>query len=398
MTATVAALLVAVALAGQAVPSLPDPPARGGDRERAVAALHRRAESVMPGTSDARELAESLAVIGRLFLSEGETGRAIELLGESYGLDEENGLTLAELTLAYVREGDFESARFYLQRAEPRATRAPPEVYGVLGEVYDALHRLEDAVAAWSEFMRFGGQDPKLLARLARARDELAVTRGQTSIRLEHFAVFADPGVPEGVARRAGEALEAAYREQAAFLGTRLLRPQVVVLYGGRTWFSLVSVPDWVSGLYDGKIRVSVEADAPAALSGVLAHELAHALLRLSTRDRAPGWLHEGLAQWLEGRRIPRREIRSAAGAHPAESLAALDARFHEARDRSSARASYAQSLAIVEYLAVFRGERALACLVAALGEGASFPEALRAETGLSGEELYSGWRMWAGY
>ena len=336
--------------------------------------------------------------MGRLFLSEGETGRSIELLGEAYGLDEENGLTLAELTLAYVRAGDFESARFYLQRAEPRATRAPPEIYGILGDVYDGLHRLDDAVAAWSEFVRFGGQDPKLLARLARARDELAVTRGQRVIRLEHFAVFADPAVPEDVARRAGEALEAAYREQTAFLGARLSRPQVVVLYGGRAWFSLVSVPDWVSGLYDGKIRVSAEADASAALSGVLAHELAHALLRLATRDRAPGWLHEGLAQWLEGRRIPRLEIRSAAGARPAPSLDALDASFSETLDRGAARASYAQSLALVEYLAVVRGEGALACLVSALGEGASFTSALRAEAGLSADELFSGWRKWAGY
>ena len=398
MTAAGATLLAAVALAAGA--AVPPQAARveGEDRERAVAALHRRAESVKPGTPEARELAESLAVLGRLFLAEGETGRAIELLGEAYGLDEENGLTLAELTLAYVRSGDFESARFYLQRAEPRATRAPPEIYGVLGDVYDGFHRLEDAVTAWSEFARFGGQDPKLLARLARARDELAVTRGQRAIPFEHFAVFADPSVPEDVARRAGEALETAYGEQAAFLGAQLSRPQVVVLYGGRSWFSLVSVPDWVSGVYDGKIRVSVEADAPAALSGVLAHELAHALLRISTRDRAPGWLHEGLAQWLEGRRIPRSEVRSAAGARPAESLAALDARFHQALDRGAARASYAQSLALVEYLAVVRGEGALACLVAAMREGASFAEALRAEAGLSTEELYSGWRKWAGY
>ena len=398
MTATGATLLAAVALAFPAAFPQQPAPAGGEDREREVAALHRRTESALRGTPDARDLAESLAAIGRLFLAEGETGRAIELLGEAYGLDEENGLTLAELTLAYVRAGDFDSARFYLQRAEPRATRAPPEIYGVLGDVYDAFHRLEDAVAAWSEFVRFGGQDPKLLARLARARDELAVTRGQRAIRLEHFAVFADPAVPESVARRAGEALETAYREQASFLGAQLLRPQVVVLYGGRAWFSLVSVPDWVSGVYDGKIRVSVEADAPAALSGVLAHELAHALLRLSTRDRAPGWLHEGLAQWLEGRRIPRREIRAAAGARPAESLAALDARFHGPLDRTAARASYAQALAIVEYLAVVRGEQALACLVAALKEGASFAEALRAEAGLSTEELFSGWRSWAGY
>ena len=120
MTGTGAALLAAAALAAQAV-SAPRLASSADERERAVATLHRRAETAVPGTPEARDLAESLAVLGRLFLAEGDTGRAIELLGEAYGLDEENGLTLAELTLAYVRSGDFDSARFYLQRAESKS-------------------------------------------------------------------------------------------------------------------------------------------------------------------------------------------------------------------------------------------------------------------------------------
>jgi len=96
-------------------------------------------------------------------------------------LDEGNGLILAELTLAHLALGDAATARLYLRLAEQRATSAPPEVFGVLGDVYERLHRLDDAAAAWEEFARFGGQDPAVLARLRRARDELAVARGQRS-------------------------------------------------------------------------------------------------------------------------------------------------------------------------------------------------------------------------
>lgn len=368
-------------------------------QERAIAAIHRRAEGVSRGTRGARRIAAELEEIGRDCLARGQIGQAIELLGEALALDEDNGVVLAELTLSYVRIEDYEAAAFYLRLAEDRATRAPPEIYAVLGAIYDSLHRLDDAVAAWSESVRLGGQEATLLRRLARARDELALARGQRSVVSESFTIFAEPAVPEELARATAQMLEATHRDLAAFLGARLPAGQVVVLYVGRSYFSLACAPDWVSGVYDGKIRLSVEPDSgtPEVFAAVMAHELAHALIRHVSRDRAPGWFHEGLAQWLEGRRIPRWEIRWVMGAHPTQSIEALEAGLASVLDRAQARALYAESLSLIEYLAAIRGEGVLACIVARLGEASSLSEALRAETGLSPGELYSGWRSWAG-
>ncbi|MGH9365602.1 MAG: peptidase MA family metallohydrolase [Thermoanaerobaculia bacterium] len=399
MTLLPAGLLASLVLAGQAAPPSGPPPQLERDRENAIASIHRRAAAVSPNTLAARLLAAELSEIGRAYLAEGQIGRATELLSEAYGLDEEDGLVLAELTLAYVRAEDFDSARFYLHRAEEKVTRAPPEAFGVLGDVYYALHRLDDAVVAWGECVRFGGQDPPLLRRFARARDELALTRGQRSLAFEHFSIFADPAVSEELVRRAGEHLEQAYRTHAEFFGARLPGPQVVVLYAGRAYFSLVSVPDWVSGLFDGKIRVCVgpEEVVESPVVAVLSHELAHALIRQSSRDRAPGWLHEGLAQYLEGKRLPRREVKAALGRNAARSIEALEGNFHRTLDRVSARSSYAQALSLVEYLIAMRGPGAVACAVASLGEGLPMSDALQAETGLTPAELFVAWKAWAG-
>lgn len=201
--------------------------------ERAIAAIHRRAQGVSSGSPAAIGLAAELEKIGRGSLARGQNGQAIELLGEAYALNEDNGLVLAELTLAYVRAEDYDAAAFYLRLAEERAMRAPPEIYSVLGSIYDSLHRLDDAVAAWSESVRLGGQDPDLVRRLARARDELALARGQRSVTSESFTIFAEPAVPEEMARDTAEKLESTHRELAAFLGARLPAGQVVVLYAG---------------------------------------------------------------------------------------------------------------------------------------------------------------------
>ena len=161
-----------------------------------------------------------------------------------------------------------------------------------------------------------------------------------------------------------------------------------MVLYGGRAFFALASVPDWVSGVYDGKIRVALRSNAeePGALEAVLAHELGHALLRQMTGDGAPAWLHEGLAQWLS-RDAGCRGSSSA----PKPGAARTRSRtwsggFGEPWDAE--RAAYADSLSLIEYLVAVRGEGAVACLVTRLREGASFDDALRGETGLAPREL----------
>jgi tetratricopeptide (TPR) repeat protein len=380
------------------------------EREAAVASILRRAERVTPGAPEAKRLSAELVDAGAGYLRRGESGRAIELLGEAYALDETNVSALAELTLAYAKAEDLDAAAFHLllveDRADAGAAAAPTpdrfassSTYTSIGEIFYAEHRLEEAVGAWSEAARLGGQDPALLRRLALSRDELAVARGQRSLSSEHFALFAEPAVPDSVVRLAAEELEAAYRSQAAFFGSGLAKRQVVVLYGGRAFFALASVPDWVSGVYDGKIRVAVRANAedPNVMSSVLGHELAHALMRQVSGDRAPGWLHEGLAQWLEGRRISRDETREAVKARGARSIEELESRFPGAMDRAQARALYAQSLSLVEYIVAVRGEGALACIVRRLRDGDTLAEALRREAGLAPGELFSGWRAWAG-
>jgi hypothetical protein len=231
-----------------------------------------------------------------------------------------------------------------------------------------------------------------------RAQDELALARGQRSLSLDHFLIFADPAVPDQLVSRAGEDLETTYGSQSVFFGTNLRTPQVVILYTGRAYFSLVSVPDWVGGIFDGKIRVAIVPDAGWSpyLASVLSHELAHSFIRHGSADRAPGWLHEGLAQWWEGKRIPVSEIRGEFRGHAPFSLGELEGNLAKRSDRAAARSNYVQALAIVEYLFERHGDGAVACLTRDLGEGKTFAEALRVETGMTSGELFRRWKEWA--
>ena len=393
-----AALLLALAAGARSGPAQAAEPAPHLARE--LAAIRKRPAPAGPGTPRARELARDLGRLGEGYLEIGETGRAVELLEEAYGWDEQNGLVLAELTLAYVREENFPFARFYLELAEQRAAHAPPEIYATLGEVYYALNRVEDAILAWEQFERLQGNDPLILRRLARAKQELSLSRGQRLLQVPEFFIYSDEAISPDMVERVADRLAESYRIQSSFFETRLDGPQVVVLYAGRDYFSLVSVPEWVGGVFDGKIRISVDPDlgVTPALEGVLTHELAHALVRKASGDRAPGWLHEGLAQWAEGKRLFVRDFREifAGGRKPA-SLSEMEGHLARKSDRAAARANYGQALGLIEYLIQHRGTGAILCLLRDLSEGLSTEEALRRETGLTAADLVAAWKAWAG-
>ena len=389
-------LLTLAALASETIlAQIPPPPA---DLERRVADLFRRAADIPAGSAAAVTLSKEFTEAGAAYLARGDPGRATELLERAYGLDVENGLALAELTLADVRLENFDAAAFYLRLAEQQSARSPPEIYRVLGEVYDSLHRLEDAALAWEQYQRLGGDDPQILQQLARVRREQSVAAGQNSLSGEEFSFYWDPSIPEATVTRVAQRLSADYVEQAEFFGTRLPASQVVVLYAGRAYFSLVSAPDWVSGVFDGKIRVSVDPDGGLTgdLAAVLSHELAHAFVRYASADLAPGWLHEGLAQWWEGKRITRSEIHDLFKKRSPRTLAEMEGNLARRGDRAAARANYAEALAVIEYLMERHGAGSVACVVRDLGTGRGLAEALRLETGLTPEELFRRWKEWA--
>jgi tetratricopeptide (TPR) repeat protein len=391
--AAVALLIVLTAgVLRTAASGLPD------DLDARLAALRRAEESAK--SRSPRALAVELAQIGLGYLEAGRLGPAIEVLEEVVARSPEDAGSLARLILALTRREDFEFARSYLDMAAGREPGAGDSgVYAEIGSRLASVHRVDDAVIAWELYRRGGGSDRSVLARLDRARREISATSGQRSLASDRFTIFGDETVPMEDLARIEDALSREYDRQAELFGAPLGGPQVVVVHAGRRYFSLISIPDWVSGVFDGKIRVSLDATRPFApqAESVLSHELAHAFIRQVSGGRAPGWLHEGLAQWCSGRRIPRAEFRRELGPARPRSLPEMDGNLTADFDPQRARANYAEALGLVEYLVEQRGEGSVFCLVRDLGAGADVADVLRREAQMTPAELVAGWKAWAG-
>ncbi len=366
-----------------------------GDPARELS--HLRAEEAASKPPSADLVSRRLARIGVEYLSRGDAAQAIELLSEAVALDEQNGLALAELTLAYLRNGDVEFAEFYLRQARQIATRShsDPQIYAALGYVYEAQGRIDDAILAWEEAVRIGGAEPALERRLERARREWALSHGQSFLEGASSGAFYDPAIPPEVVEETLRYLDGQRLELTRFFGAGIGRMPVVVLYQGKGYFALSDSPEWVGAVYDGRIHVPVPPDALVSegYHALLTHELAHAFITELSRARAPDWLQEGIAEYVEGRRISAAEASRSLAVSPFHSMAELSPAFSQRSDWEQARAAYRLALFGVQELIGDHGSETAACLVRGLAAGRAIEDILPAETGSELADLEKEWR-----
>src|SRR6187402_2568619 len=236
-----------------------------------------------------------------------------------------------------------------------------------------------ECIALLERALELAPERDDLARLLERWRSEAHLEAGFWSERSLHFELTYDGERSEILhgSHRLIEVLERAYDDLALFFGTLPVekgRPPIrVALYRREGFGTLTGLGDWAGGAFDGTVRVPVEdlAREERRLESILRHELVHAFVLELGGASVPGWLNEGLAQWLEPERARDLEQARAALAGsdpiPLEELQGSLARW---QDEARIARAYAQSLAFVDYLARQYGERIPVALVAGCAQG----------------------------
>jgi hypothetical protein len=294
---------------------------------------------------------------------------------------------LRGLGLAAVHAGRADEALAPLEAAA-RAD-ADAEVRVLLAHLYD---RRDDAGRALEHLRAVLGASPghatarRLLDKIEReSRAEAGFRREVTP----DFVVKWRAGGPIEARRPLLAGLAAARERVVARLGEAPRQRVTVILYDAAQFQDVARVHGWVTGLFDGKIRLPAAGALPPRreLERILAHEYAHAAIHDLSRGRAPRWLHEGLAQALEGAapdpllRVPGRPT-----------LAGLEALLGDP-DPARARAGYDIALWVVQDLLDRGGAPAMRALIGGLGRGETIETAVPAVYGLPLAELEHQWR-----
>jgi len=120
-----------------------------------------------------------------------------------------------------------------------------------------------------------------------------------------HFVIRYHGGATRSLASDVMHVLEDQFQSLRNELRYTPPEPIAVILYTQESFRDVTRSPGWAGALNDGKIRVPVQGieTVSVELTRILRHELTHSFVFQKTSGRAPTWLQEGLAQWMEGRR-----------------------------------------------------------------------------------------------
>jgi hypothetical protein len=222
-----------------------------------------------------------------------------------------------------------------------------------------------------------------LLARIDKGIEDESGMRQQT---LSHFHVRYDGDAHESVGREILRALERHYATLAGSLDHQPAVSIPVILFTGQAYYDASGAPAWSGGVYDtldGRIRIPIGGLTPSLtpdMDGTLLHELTHAFVADRSRGVAPRDLHEGLAQYMEGKRSE-----ALLGSEGMRALA--DGRL------TGVYGYYLGALSFVEYLMSHRGQGGINEMLGVMARTGSVDEAFQSVHGRGRGEMVRLWQ-----
>jgi tetratricopeptide (TPR) repeat protein len=182
-----------------------------------------------------------------------------------------------------------------------------PEAAIGLGYALMRQDRNDEALRALEELLA-RRDHPLARALLLRIQRIVAQEKSLAEERQSHFTLRYDGQVDEAVGRRVLEVLEGHYASLAAQLGHQPREAVPVILLANEQYYRVA--PEWSGGQFDaldGRIRLPVRGltdEHVPLLSPTLLHELTHVFVASASGNLAPRDLQEGLAQYMEGKRV----------------------------------------------------------------------------------------------
>jgi len=323
---------------------------------------------------------------GREVLRQGRPEEALLLFRQGLKALPDDPALLKGAGIAAIHGGRSTEALEPLERAT--AAEDDIEVRLLLARLYDQRDQTEHALAHLTALLaREPGHTAarRLLEKIERERRvEVSFQRELTP----HFVIKHRVAAGDVVSRVA-QAVERAWERVDDQLDYHPTERVTIVLYEGVQFHDVTRVHGWVTGLYDGKIRLPLGRGLPSggALDRLVVHEYAHAAIHELSRGRTPRWLQEGLAQYLEGTRGDPL-LRGPSGL----TLSGLEALIGDP-DPTRARVGYDIALWLTEDLISRGGVASLRAVLIRLGNGDSVAAAMTQVYGMRLAELESQWR-----
>ena len=321
--------------------------------------------------------------------NKGDTDAAIQQYRQALVFAPQNVGLLLNLAVLYLRESQFTGALDPLDRAR-RAAPDSADVAKLTGWAYYGANKIDQAIAEWQRAERLR-PDPEVEQALEKAERDKSEEESYREGETIHFDLKYYGGAAPDLAHGILRVLEDDFRDLESQLDYTPPEKIAVILYTEQAFADITRAPGWVGALNDGRLRIPVHGltTVTPELARVLKHELTHSFVGQKSHNRAPTWLQEGVAQWMEGRRCAADAgaLINAAAQGMAPQLGAMGGSWMGLSGNAAAFA-YAWSLAVVESIIDEGGVSDISRLLDRIGTESSVEDALRETLHLSYDDL----------
>ena len=325
------------------------------------------------------KLAAGHYAAAQFLAAKGDTDSAIDQYHQALVFAPDNIGLLLNLAVLYLRESRFKFALDPLEHARQVAPDSA-DVEKLMGWAYYGANKTDDAIEAWERAEQLH-PDPEVESALAKARRDKAEEESYREGETAHFDLKYYGGANPNLARDILRTLEGDFQDLESQLDYTPPDQIAVILYTQQAFADITRAPGWVGALNDGRLRIPVQGltEVTPELAHVLKHELTHSFVGQKTHGRAPTWLQEGIAQWMEGRRSSASAAGLVAAAEQGDipSLGSMEGSWM-GLSGDSASFAYAWSLAVIESIIDQGGVSDISRLLDHVATASSTSEALQ--------------------
>jgi tetratricopeptide (TPR) repeat protein len=340
------------------------------------------------------------------YITKNNWSAIIDILSKAHVAAPENTDVLNEIVFAYVNFGAaalHEKNISGAQQAASEALQLDPEntsVNCLAGDVAYEMHDLDAAEKYWKQAKLSSPNNKTIDKRISKLQGEKRVEHSYSQMQAYHFDIRFDyKTLGQGVCDLR-EYLMEAYEKVGQDFSKFPDYPIVVILSSENDFHMVNNVPDFVAGLYDGKIRIPVNfTKVPlSTLKAIIFHEYTHALIYDIAGASCPIWLNEGIAmrQMRSENLVSTDILRNAIQTGTVLSFEQMNDRSGVWNNEKYVSLAYAQAWIMAEYLFSRWNYLQVKAMLLRLKQGESFESVIKSSMNRTLAQFEEEWKLFA--
>jgi tetratricopeptide (TPR) repeat protein len=229
--------------------------------------------------------------------------KAIEIDNDNSHFKENLANLLSRFAAEYYKNGNYEFATYKLKEALALLPNHVPSLV-LLGQVYYQTQDLANAEKIWNKAFSLDPKNKDLKEMLKKLRSETKIESSLKKLDAYYFDIRFDKEAIDSEVYDVKSFLQDAYRDIGRDFNYYPHQKMPVILYTQEDFQNLRHTPEWVAGIYDGKIRLPIRKNGmtDTEFKRLIWHEYTHSVVFALTDGKCPVWFNEGLAKYEESK------------------------------------------------------------------------------------------------